>query len=235
MNIAEKTLLLKADIDGVYDKGKEDSLKEFWGKLLNYGKQKSYYCGFRGYAWTNDTFQPMYDIYASNSTSMFAEAYLLTDLSACLDKHKVKIIFSNASTNHFYCFDNSYLEKIPYLTMPTSSRAYGWFRNCKKLVEVEGLYCNENNEYTDTFLNCEKLTRIIFDGVIANNINISYSPLDSESIVSLIEHLKPYPEDAGSPKHTVTLKESAFEALEDEEGTWGKAINALGWNLTLIS
>ena len=77
--------------------------------------------------------------------------------------------------------------------MPEKASASQLVNDCKSLHTIDGLVCNENTKLDNSFQNCAKFTHCIFSGVIANDINLQWSPLlDDESVRSLAHTLKWY-------------------------------------------
>ena len=250
------TFLADSDITVDYygSYGMNEERIRFWGNYLNFGNVKELYLAFGGYAWNERTFNPLYDINASNSSQMFTYSYI-QDLRGILQRNGVSLIFNDTKagyTQHFSVFRYSKIKYLPYLRMPTTSSAYGWFENCTELEEIDGLYVNQNNLFqatsgtNKTFQNCSKLTHCIFSGVIANDINLQWSPLlDDESLVSLVETLRNLFDDmdletGDIPYRTLTLHADCWNRLKSmiypdpphwEPRTYYDVIMNKGWNV----
>lgn len=160
---------------------------------------------------------------------------------------------SDYSVNHAFgsCGKIKY---IPDYGIQAPYQYYATYASCRSLEEIELVRSNENTKYINTFVNDTSLTTIHFEGVIGTDFDIHYSPLSVASLKSIIKHLKPY---YGTDKEftcTLTVKTSAWEALEEAGFTdedyqwvfdnWGTPPSAydswetlmggwLGWNLVL--
>ena len=207
--------------------GRQAQRLEWWGKYLGYketNRQAKYlYMAFGGYAWDDTTFDPPFDIYSSNSSSMFMNSYV-QDVRGILERNNVRIIFSDdpIHNQHYSVFQNSKIKYLPYLKLPYGGSCYGWFTNCTQLIEVDGYECLEKHAFETssgaqkTFQGCTNLEHIIFHGTIANNINLQWcTKLDLESLISLVSCLKTFtPSDSGYKTKTVTLSAESWALLD---------------------
>lgn len=90
------------------------------------------------------------------------------------------------------------------------------------------------------FLGASKLSDLIMTGVLAKSVGFSNSPLNVESIKSIISCLKDYTGTTSEHTYTVTFKTSYFNKLEEEGATaeyngvactWAELIGYKKWNL----
>ena len=72
MDISERTLQLKTDIDEVYEAGKKAEHNEFWNSINTQGD----YC-FAGTAWNKNTFKPTKN-FTVNKTCFYYHNWLGT-------------------------------------------------------------------------------------------------------------------------------------------------------------
>lgn len=223
------------------EQGKQAQRLEWWGKYLANQKITGLYNGFAGYGWTDETFDPPFDIETRSSSSMFSYSFV-ENLRGILARNNVKIIFMNTSgAQHYNVFANSRLKYCPYLTLSTASTCYGYFTNCKYLIEVDGYECTEKHRFetssgtNKTFQGCTNLEHIIFHGTIANTINMQdCKKLDLESGISLLEHLYYYNGvDAmeGAYTKTVTLPPEVWSLLDTYFGNAQEYALGMGWNV----
>jgi hypothetical protein len=108
MDIAERTLQLKTDIDEVYEAGKQAEYNEFWDKFQDYGNRTDYTSAFRGFP--NEIYNPKYDL-QGGMNSAFALCKI-TDV-------KVRIL--NATNIQQLCRYNSDITRIPELNISEST------------------------------------------------------------------------------------------------------------------
>lgn len=236
------------------EQGRQAQRLEWWRKYLGYKEEnrqaKYMYMAFAGYAWDDTTFDPPFDIYASNSSSMFMNSYV-QDVRGILNRNNSKIIFSDdpVHNQHYGVFQSSRAKYLPYLKLPYGGSCYGWFTNCSHLIEVDGYECLEKHAFetssgaNKTFQGCTELVHIIFHGIIANTINLQWcTKLDLESLVSLFRCLKNFKNDEPDKAYTKTLTLSTESwAILDTwclENGYEDFMNAqdviqtyLGWNV----
>ena len=242
------TMTFLADSDVAVDYFGSYSKHEFWTKYLSKQKASGLYSGFAGYAWTDLTFDPPFDIETNSSSSMFSFSFV-EDLRGILAKNNAKIIFMNTSgAQHFNVFASSRLKYCPYLKLPETAMCYGFFTNCSRLIEVDGYECLEKHVFetssgtNKTFQGCTNLVHIIFHGTIANNINLQWSKkLDMESLGSLFRCLKDFSNTDPDNAHTktITLSAESWTLLDeyvyengynDYTSAQDVVLNVLGWN-----
>lgn len=248
MSIAEKLTTIAENEPKVYEAGKQVAYDEFWDSIQNYGKRTIYWRTFE--YWGGEYFRPKYKI---APTSYY-------------DENKGMLRFmANSST--LKKIEKAYLD-FSQVGLPTGSSGIGWrqtFQNCTKLEVVEDIGmqpavyyfafngCNklhtievlrfaENTQDNSGFLDCTKLANITIEGTIGRSLSFKSCPLSVASLKSVIEHLKDYTGTDSENTYTLTLKSTAFEALEAEGATaeyngvactWRELIDNKKWKLTL--
>lgn len=244
MDIAERTLQLKADIDGVHDAGKKAEQRALWEVLTNNGAKQKYLYTFCEGVWTQENFKPTCNIVPTEADHTFhyhnrgGKAY---DMAEHLEELGVVLDLSNCTSGN-YTFGNAVVSRLPELNMAKGTFTC-FVRNCTALVTIDKLIVSDagNQNFTQTFNACSKLKNIIFEGVIGRSIGFSASPLTVASMKNIISCLKDYSGDA-EYSYTLTVKSSAFSALEEEGATaeyngaactWAELIDNKKWNLTL--
>ncbi len=223
---------IPSDCEGMYLIADNDITVDYWG---SYGKitslRKWWYDytknmpssgapnAFSYYTWTDETFNPQDDMICRSANSMFANSRI-RNIRGILKRNKVKIVFDDSiSTNSqfFSVFAGGHVQCLPYLKLPTTSTAYGWFQNCTKLIEVDGYECTENHTFetssgaNKTFQSCTELVKIIFRGTVAKNCDIHWSTkLSRESILSLLKVL-----NTSVTEVTITLPSMCIDTATD--------------------
>ena len=247
MNIAENLTTIADNVPKVYEAGKKAEQRNFWKVLTNNGAKQSYYYTFSERLWTKDNFKPTCNIVPTEAERTFYyhnRGGVAYDLAQQLEDCGVKLDMSNNTTGS-YTFCYAVLTRIPEIDQRKSIFTCMFRQNSSntKLVTIDKIICSSNGDqaFTQTFDGCSKLKNVIFEGVIGRTISFSVSPLSVASMKSIISCLKDY---TGSSEYsyTITLKSSAFTALEAEgataeyEGvacTWRELIDNKKWNLTL--
>ena len=232
MSMREKILQLKQDIDVVYESGKSAYAKEWWNKYQKGHLEGNYLAGaFAGRMWTEDTFNPKYDIAPKKEADYMFLFNNVQDLESALNKAGVKLDLSKCiSLNSLF---QNYLGKIiPEISTISASNLINLFAyagtnltTIRKLI----LKADGSQNITGCFTNCVKLENISIEGVIGQNFDIKNSPLTKESIESIVGALS----DTATGK-TCTLNKSAREfAFIDDE--WADLIESKpNWTFSLI-
>jgi hypothetical protein len=161
---------------GVAD-GKQQAYDEFWDSFQTNGTRRNYPYLFAGSGWTNETYDPKYEIIVTNS------APNLFSYNSQITSTKVPITIDTTNTNTMYVFMYcSRLKTIPSLKVTEKVSAFsGWFTGCSALEEIN---------FTE-------------DSVIKANISFANSPLlTTTSVDSIIHALKDL---TGATAQTLTL------------------------------
>ena len=243
MDISERTLQLKTDIDEVYEAGKKAEHNEFWNNTDVDGQY-----AFNGTAWNRNNFKPNRDIPVTIGTffrhSWQNDAY---DLAKQLEDLGIKLIFTSGSD--YQTFRYSWFTRLPACDFSVCEGAFDTvFHGMARLVTIDKIIFPEEGKitaFTNPFVNCSRLANINeVKGVIDKSISFSECPLSVASMKNIISCLKDFSGTDGEYSCTLTLKSSAFSALEAEGATaeyngeactWAELIDNKKWNLTLAS
>lgn len=238
MDISERTLQLKTDIDEVYEAGKKAEHNEFWNDI---GTRADY--RFAGTAWNKNTFKPTQNFEVGNRGFYYhnwqGQAY---DLATQLEELGVTMTLDDgADVQTFYY---AWFTRLPELDFSLCSGQFDRvFYAMSRLVTIDNIILPPEGKITSfntPFYNCTNLKTITFAGVIDKSISFSDSPLSVVSMKSIISCLKDYSGTDGEYSYTVTFKTSAFNVLESEGSTaeyngeactWAELIDNKKWNL----
>ena len=132
---------------------------------------------------------------------------------------------------------------IPDYGIPALDLYSTVYDGAQAVETIEIIRCHEGTNFGSApFANCNKLTNVTFEGVIGTNLVMSACPLSAASLKNIITCLKDYAGTDSEYTYTLTLKSSAFSALEAEGATaeyngtactWRELIDNKKWNLTL--
>ncbi len=216
MTIAEKITRAKTDYDEVYEAGKKAEYDAFWDAYQQNGKLANYNYTFSGRGWNDDTFKPKYDLIPTEASSMFANSSI-SNLIDILSNQGVKLDTSKASTIQNFITGNSVIKKLPKIDasgVTSATGCAGAFNSCTALEEVEEFVFPPNiSNYLSLAHWCTKLVKFRASGTISGSISFDRSPLNKESIVSVINALS-----SSASGQTATFKKSAKEAaFTDDE------------------
>ena len=193
---------------------------EMWNRLTNYGARKNYDSAFletdlTGYTIPSGLCKPQQVL-----RQMFYN-YKGSVLPNGVDCSGFDITQTAQSSHCIMTF--AYAQKIKRIYdmgIPAVKYYSATYLNCNELEIIDVIRSNEQTTFTNnTFQTCPKLTHVIFEGIIASDINLQWSTLlDEESLVSLLYSLK------GDMLNTTTITLSPeswdkLDALPPE--TWG--------------
>ena len=170
--------------DAVYEKGKQDKLRQFWEMLQHNGTRDDCESMFRNWLMPDDWFYPVYNFNVSAASYMFqrfANGGSVFDLDTRLKECGVTIDISNSTyvTNLFYA---AFIDNIPLLDVRKCGNLNSSFAH-SRIATIQKLIVAEKATYNQTFYNASYLTHIRFEGAIGNTIDFGACPLDAFSIL----------------------------------------------------
>ena len=126
MSIADKALLLKKDFDDVYEAGRKSFMEDY----QQGGNRNNYTYAFAGQGWTDETYDPIYDIVCTGSAqTMYGNAKITST--------KKTIDWSNAtSTNYAFSSCPSLIEIVLLIVSKTTPYHTSTFSGLTNLVEM---------------------------------------------------------------------------------------------------
>lgn len=226
-----------------YDEGFADGKKteydRFWDAYQLNGKRTNYKEAFHLEGWTDQSFNPKYDMQPTACDYMFYQSKI-TDLKQKLIDCGVTLDFSNA-TNLYYFAMGSTITHLPEIGGAKTKRIDHAFNGCSSLASVDKVIISDDGSCNvgNSFDGCSKLKDITFAGTIGKSINFQWSPLSADSIRSIVEALS-----ETATGQTLTLKKSAVDtAFEDGDGLgngsesseWGDLISSKeNWTISLV-
>jgi hypothetical protein len=217
---------MASGVGEVYEAGKQAEYDAFWDAYQNNGNGMEWGANaFYGKWWNDDTFYPKYDIKpgGSGSNSYFYQN-AVTNLRERIDGRGLKIILKQGNYLTMFFRDSLTVELPDFDTSPSSQFAE-YCQNAKNLVTIPRINLTNATNVNNAFSGTTSLKNITFEGVIPISLNFQHSPLSPASLKSIIKHLKHYYGTADEFKYTLTVKASAWEALEtagftDEDYQW---------------
>lgn len=247
-------------IDEVYDAGKRAECEEWENRV--HGSDRTFYIHYfsntdwNGYEFKK-TLKP--SKFVAYSIGRMFYNYAGTELPRNIDlsgatQNSIRTIDSPATAVQLFTWSTKVLE-IPDYKLPPLS-LYGSFNYLRSCHTIEKIRIDESC-IPPSFVDCNSLVNVNFEGTIAGDIALPSSPLSIPSLKSVIKHLKNYNETDKADTYTVTFKASAFEALEtigltEEDNEWledkfsadkdfiegngwgwAELIGLLGWELSL--
>lgn len=181
MSIAEKLLTIAKNEQRVYDAGFEAGessggygegyeagqkaeYDRFWDSFQLNGTRTAYSHGFAGQCWSDETYNPKYEIIVTGAGSnMYAWNGRITST-------KVPLTIDTTNSSGLFSYTTS-LKTIPSIKVTERATYTSWFTGCGNLENI-------------TFTN---------DSIIANNINFSpCTKLTKDSLLNIISVLKDF-------------------------------------------
>ena len=156
MTVAEKLVRAKDDIDAVFEAGKQAEYDRFWDEYQLNGTPHSYAMAFGGRGWTDEVYNPKYDIVlVSTANQMFNSSYV-TDT-------KVSIDISEPSVQLSHVFSYSKLVTIRKLIVGENNSLLNAFTGCTKLQNIvfEGVIGKNLDIHWSTLLTVDSLESIV--------------------------------------------------------------------------
>ena len=229
---------IASGVDEVYDAGVKSEYDKFWDRHQDYGKRtyyrRDYGLSFDGTAWGFSNFYPKYDIKpVGDAPQIFynwdRDKYndCIGDLAQRFEECGV-VLDTSAATNVYALFAyGTGFTRLPVLDLSKATNVIAIFRSCTHLKTIDRVIFNENiTAFTDAFTYDSALENVVFDGTIAENLEIRWSPLTHASIMSLLGVLKDF--SASGTTRTLALGASNLAKLTESEKT---IATEKGWTL----
>ena len=215
--------------DGSYDQGYEDGKQaeydRFWDIYQDNGNRTDHWCAFGGYGWTDETFQPKYDIRPTLANYMFFQSQI-TDLKKSLADCGVTLDFSKCTAfTHFVGV--SQITTLGIVDTRAAASLASMFTQRCALVSVDKIILREDGSQTTPSFNAmPSLVDIRFEGKFGASVSFTMSQyLSVDSLQSIVDALK---DMTGQTAQTLTLHASASEKLTQKQKD---DISNKNWNL----
>lgn len=224
MDIAEKVLRAKTDLDEVYEAGKKAEYDELWDSFEHEWEMMY---RFAGVVWNDTTFKPKYDIVVGpyNCTGLFM-LNRVSNLKQILLNCGVRLDLSKC-VNFLNGFRYSHITTLPEIDLSNSDNVDGCFADMTKLKSIDKVTFKDGINFNVSFSNVTELEEIRIGGTISGNgFNVSWSTfLTHDSLMSIINALAD--KSGTGTTFTITLGTENLAKLTDAE----KAIaTQKGWS-----
>ena len=189
--------------------GRQEEQNRFWTEYLNnISTRKSSNSAFSGTGWTDSVYNPNGTIYCGWSANQMYDNSKITNT-------KVPIDISSCSGNTANMFRNSSIHTIPQLIVSQTASV----------------------SLNKTFTDATQLSSITISGVIMSNCNMEWCPLDLQSMLNVIEHLKNYVGTDEEGAYKLTFNDDCWNLLNAYDKppsgqTWQDYVQySLGWSV----
>lgn len=230
MDIAEKTLRLKADFDDVFEAGKEAEASAFWDDVQDYGNRADYVRAFA--SWGSKYIRPKYKVIPkelNGAAAIFEYCKKLKKIEAKYFDFSQKETGTNANAGYYYTFNScAVLEEVEDVGLIPQSNYTNTFAYDCKLHTIAKMGVDENTKFSNAFISCKELVNLTIDGIIGQNgFDIHWSTkLTHDSLMSIINALAD--KSGTGTTWTITLGTDNLAKLTDTQ----KAIaTQKGWTL----
>ena len=202
--------------------GRKSQCDEFWDDFQQNGERTVYSYGFAGVGWSDENFKPKYNIAPVGNTASYIFAQTrITNLKRILEDCGVTLDFSQVTTMN-YPFQGSNITDVGVIDVRSMSELKYFLFGSRSLKSVEKLVLRDDGSQilnaTYTFGNCESLTHMLVEGVIGQNgFDVHWSPLDIESLVSIMNALQDKTTDTSGTVWKVTLGAANKAKLSADE------------------
>ena len=187
MSIAEKILLLKEDMDTVYEKGKEKAMQAFADAYQDGGDRTNYYQAFIQIGWNDHSF-----------------SYIRHPILCKGDEVAATSVFSRCRMTRI---------SVPVVIQGVIAREIFYYATA--LETIDDVTFLQVPEFRNLFAGCGKLKHIGIGGSIDVSFSVSASPeLDEETRQSIVVHLKDLTD---LETQTLTLHKTVGEKLTAEQ------------------
>ena len=210
-------------INGVAE-GEKAEHDRFWDSYQGNGVRQNYNYAFYYVGWSDDNFYPKYDINAGAINYAFYYS-TITNLEQRLKDCGV-IMNTDNTKQLYYTAAYSTITHFPEIGGTDVTNAENAFLQCTKLVSIKKITVSNTSacSFTNAFRTATALTEIRFgENISPQNLNLQWSPLSRDSLLSLINGLA---DKSGESGWSIALGDENLAKLTDEE----KAIMASkGW------
>ena len=214
--------------DSGLEEGKQAEYDAFWNVYQENGNRADYRGAFSGNGWTDEMFKPKYNMRPSTINGMFTQS-AITDLQAALDRAGVTLDFTGITSNRIVQgFNDSKITRIGVVNVSHLTTINYLFFYASYLHTVDKLILAADGSTqtpSTAFQGCGRLENIIIEGTIGTSISFPSCPLTTESVQSIIDHLKDL---TGQATQNLTLHNTVGSKLTDAQKA---AITAKNWTL----
>ena len=182
---------MSGKIGDVYEAGRFAERFRRWNTYQQGGNRTNYSNAFR-VGWTNDIFDPMFDLTCTNASAMFSATDIEGDLVENLNTLGVKLDTSQATNLSSMFYNATKLTRVGIIDAQKASDITYMFESATALKTIDKVILkNDGSQTPNAFKQLKSLEKLTIEGTIGKNgFNAQHSTkLDHDSIVSIINAL----------------------------------------------
>lgn len=213
MNLAEKIVRAKADLDAAYEAGKaavsgDNYYDTFWESYQNNGNRVDYAYGFAGDGWNDGNYRPKYLIKPKDTYMMFARTRISKTSG---------IDFSEATSFDYSFYYSNFLKEVDVGSIP-KVKSFNMSFSSGVIETVRMRDIDEACTFSNTFKGASQLVNVDTTGSIGSDISfVDCKKLNRLSMDSIRDHLS----DNVTGKTCTFSQVAVFWAGFDKFGTDG--------------
>lgn len=218
---------------------KSYDIDRFWDRYQRNGERLDYQAAFTGRGWTSENFRPKYDIKPTTAYMLF---YLAQELRINLVerlKEQGVVLDTSKAVSITNLFNGSAITHIGTIDTTGVTNTMAQVFSSSTLQSIDKIILKDDGSSlfaTSMFTSAKALVEVRFEGVIACDLQIHWSPLSVESAKNIISCLKNFVTDdpTNANTKTLTFSDDVWTRLEasgtaPDGNTWRHYVTSLGW------
>lgn len=229
MSIAQKLSAVAENMKKFYDGTRQAAREQLWNVITIRGGRNIYSYAFARTDFTGvDFIKPIVPGHlnpSATSVDYMFYIYRGSHLPGNIDLSKVPAKAVNSAM-----FAMSSLVEIYDMGLCAMNSYLNAFYKCETIKKIPVLRTHKGTTFSGTFYETFALEDITFEGVIGQNLNVSYSTkLSRESLINIIDCLYDYASDGDTAIHKLNLGSANLDKLSDDEQ---QIATDKGWTLS---
>lgn len=198
--------------------GKKAEYDAFWDEFQQNGNRSDYRYAFR-IGWTTGLLRPKYDIAGTSFVSAFATTDIAGDLAYLLDGMGRKLDTSKATDLDSIFYNARKITRLPTIDTSSATNILFMFDTATSVKTIDKVILKrDGSQNPNAFRYMYGLQHLTIEGVIGQNgLNIQWSPLSHDSLMSIINALADKSADTSGTDWLVTIGSANYKKLTDEE------------------
>ena len=207
---------MAAGVNEVFAAAIKREYDRFWDTFQQDGKRTDYKNGFFGPNWTDETFQPKYDLVCTDCNSMFCNV-CINDIKGILEKRGIAFDTSACPNVNSMFYTTQFAKdkptNLPAVDVSNVSNINAVFYGQSQVTAIELLNVQENAMFTRAFYGCTGLVDLTITGTIGGDgLDLSRSDALSKTSIENVINCLSANTSGKAITLSVTAVNKAFEA-----------------------